>query len=281
VEDLDHETLSTETEISHSIIQDFDGLMIDKNSNPTNKKKETERFYLNEFLGVLGIAPDYIHQGESPDFIITLKTKRLGIELTYFHSNARGECGRTRREIEESWKSLKRKIMEKVERYEKLNETHGLLHFRKLELPHRARNEEFCDQLVDLSLRMINSNRERTSPDETYPLLKRYLKEFVLEKVGCYINWDWNHDTDWVGLRERELINIITPKVGKVANYRKKSLDELWLLIISGHRLSQAMGMRLSYKLKAFDQLDSLLEKSGYDKVYIYQYISSVRFTSQ
>jgi len=240
------------------------------------KKKKKERFYLDKFLALLGKVPNKIESGESPDFIVILRQKRIGIESTDFHSDSKGESGRPRRAIEETWASLQKTIMEKVEKCNELKETYGLLFFKKLELPSKSKHGEFTDELIKLSLEMINSGYKEIKPGESYPMLIKYLKKFRLEKAECYITWEWNYSVSSIGITEKELINAVKPKIKKVPTYKEKNIDELWLLIISGYRLSQAMGMRLSDKLNTFHQLNILLSQSGYNKVYLYQFMFDV-----
>ena len=241
-----------------------------------SKKKENERFYLDKFLALLGKVPNEIKPGESPDFIVILQQKKIGIELTDFHSDSKGEGGRPRRAIEETWVLLQRTIMEEVEKCNELKETNGLLFFKKLELPPKSKHGKFTDELINLSLKMINSGYKEIKPGENYPILNNYLKKFRLEKVGCYITWGWNYNVSSIGITEEELINAARSKIKRVGIYKEKNIDELWLLIISGYRLSQAMGIRLSDKLNSFDQLNNLIRQSGYNKIYLYQFMFDV-----
>ncbi len=109
-----------------------------------------------------------------------------------------------------------------------------------------------------------------------YPFLSEYLQKFELKKVGCFITWDWNYSGSFIGLSEEELLEIIEPKISKVLSYKGKGIDELWLLVVSGHRISQAMDLDLSNKLNNYKQLNVLLRDSGYNKVYLYQYMFDV-----
>lgn len=241
-----------------------------------SKKKENERFYLDKFLALLGKVPDEVKSGESPDFIVILQQKKIGIELTDFHSDSKGEDGRSHRAIEEAWMVLQRTIMEEVEKCNELKETNGLLFFKKLGLPPKSKHREFTDGLIKLSLEMINSGYKEIKPGGNYPILNKYLKKFCLEKVGCYITWEWNYNVSSVGITEEELINAAKSKIERGGIYKEKDIDELWLLIISGYRLSQAMGIRLSDKLNTFDQLNNLIRQSVYNKIYLYQFMFGV-----
>lgn len=239
-----------------------------------SKKKENERFCLNEFFDLLGKVHDEIKSGESPDFIVILQQKKIGIELTDYHSALKAEDGRPRRAIEEDWRSLQETIMREVEKCNELRKTNGLFFFKKLELPPKSKHREFIDELIKLSLEMINSGYKEVKPGENYPILNKYLEEFHLEKVGCYITWDWNHSVSFVGLtKEEELINAVKSKIQKANIYKEKDIDKLWLLIISSPALSQSINT-LPWSdigtLNTFNNLNNLLRQSAYNKIYIY-----------
>ena len=239
-----------------------------------NKKKEFEHFYLKKFVELLGEKPKDVEDRETPDFIVKLHQTKIGVEVMEFHSGSKREKGWTRRAIEEAWASLQRTIMEQVERCKGLENMYGFLSFKKLELPARSENRQFVIEFIKQSLEMVKSDCNKIKPEPNYPLLNKYLAKFYLEKTRCYyISWEWNHNITSVGLTEIDLISAVKPKIEKAATYKQKDIGELWLLIVSGYRLSQEMGRLLSYKLNAFDQLNRLLKQSGYDKVYIYQYM--------
>ena len=98
------------------------------------------------------------------------------------------------------------------------------------------------------------------------------MKKFYFEQVNCYITWEWNHIASFIGLSESELINVAKPKIDKATDYRKSHIEKLWLIIVSGVKLSQTMPVHLADKLNSFEQLDSLLMASNYERVFLYQY---------
>jgi len=241
-----------------------------------DKKKRLERFYLDEFLKLLGVVPDNIQEIESPDFILDINKIRIGVELTEFHSDSKGEHGQPRRLIEESWKSLQQSIMDSVRKNGELDKTCGFLNFRVLDLPPKSKYDSFIKELILLSLDMIKTNIQRTKPGPNFPLLRKYLKEFELKKTNIRISWEWNYIADSIGLTEPELINAIQPKIERSSDYKEKGFDELWLLIVSGSYLSQTMPTHLGDILQSFDMADGLLKESFFKKVYIYQYMLRV-----
>lgn len=53
--------------------------------DPSPKKKRYERFLLDQFLTAISLSPQEIIQGDSPDFIVNLDGRWIGIELTDIH----------------------------------------------------------------------------------------------------------------------------------------------------------------------------------------------------
>jgi pyridoxal phosphate enzyme (YggS family) len=231
-------------------------------------KKQIELFYLMNFLRLLNIVPDEIIGDEAPDFVLKFRGEKIGVELTGFHKSRNGQ---PRRAIEENWNLLRKSIMESVRSNQLLENTFGEIYFMTLEIPSKREFRLFIDELIRISLYMINNGINEISTFAEYPLLNRYLSKFQLEKTGIYIAWDWNHNVTWVGLSEEELIKSIEKK--SLANYKAQNIDEVWLIIISGHELSQAMGVHLDYKLNNFNKFNSLLMQSKYNRVFIYQYM--------
>lgn len=245
-----------------------------------DKKKSVEYGYLKSFLSLLRndleISNDDIECRESPDFIINLNNKRIGIEITEHHSSERDANKRCRRATEEDWELLKTIIRDEVWKDSDLSQTHGYLEFRKLELPPRKDFRRFADELIQLSKEMINSHREVVKINEKYPLLYKYMNKMHLKIVGCFISWDWNYEGGSVGSNEPELIKTIERKTSIANEYVKNDIDELWLIVVEGHRISQAMGINLEWYLNDFESVNRLLQGSQFNKVYIYQYMQAV-----
>lgn len=45
-------------------------------------RKARERFFLDRFLGIAGLSPSARTEGESPDFILELQGRKVGVEVT-------------------------------------------------------------------------------------------------------------------------------------------------------------------------------------------------------
>lgn len=236
-----------------------------------SSKKCRERFYLNKFLALLGITPDDVKEGESPDFIVSFKDRKVGIEVTEYHSSSKGEKDRPRRAIEEDWRCLQKEIMAELKKNNELENTLGLIYFKKLELPNRLEHKKFIVELVQFAIEIVKAGIMEKNPGETYPLLSKYIRKLYVQKVGIYVTWEWNYNVASVGLTEDEFIAAIKSKL--ISNYSDSQFDELLLLIVSGHRLSQAMGIHLLYNLNNYKKLEDDLRKSFFNRVFIYQYM--------
>ena len=105
-----------------------------------------------------------------------------------------------------------------------------------------------------------------------FPLLNRYLKRLHLGDAGCHAMWNWNHSAGWVGLSEEELHGIISQKL---MISRPADVEENWLLVVSGHQLSQSMGRLSVNELRGYQRLNKALEQGPYDNAYIFQYMSN------
>ena len=74
-------------------------------------------------------------------------------------------------------------------------------------------------------------------------------------------------------LLEEELFEIIRSKSEKVTNYEISNLNEMWLLVVSGSQISQAMGIPHPDILNDFSDCNELINQSGFNKIYLYQYM--------
>lgn len=238
-------------------------------------QEKRERFYLDKFLVVLQMAPESIERGANPpDFILTQGKKRMAVEVTEFHSDATGPARHPRRLIEQEWAKLQQLIERERKRYPDLNNISGLLFFNKLAVPSRVECPQFVRELLDFSRNCLKSLTEKggdfSSFGTNFPLLRKYLKRLHLAIVECYITWEWNHSASSVGLNESEIKKSISRKL-EIPH--PKGVSENWLLIVSGHQLSQSMGLPDVQKLNAFNEVNNMLKNGPYDKVFIFQYM--------
>jgi len=243
-------------------------------SKAQEDKERKERFYLDEFFRTLSTKPESVKRGDDPpDFIAIIDGKRIAIEETEFHSSATGANGHPRRAIEEEWQKFQKLIEQERMKDSDLNKVYGRLSFKCLQVPSRNEQATFVEELLEFSrgrLKSLTGKRsDFTSFGQSFPLLSKYLRKFQLSTVCGGLTWEWN-DGRWVGLSESELQKTIS---GKLNIARPTNAEENWLLVVSGHQLSQSMGLPNVEKLRSFNQLNEDLVGGPYDKVYIFQYM--------
>jgi len=248
----------------------------------TKKQKEKERFILDRFLNATRIQPKKVADGkEPPDFYIYLPDeKTVGIEITEHHSSRR-IAGRPRREFEEHWKKLNKVIDKYRMGNANTQKIMCLLCFKGL-LPPRGQFTAFAREVVNF-IASHASNMKETFDDlrinRENKLLIQYLYNFRVSLSRFYNQWTTNYAADWIGLTEEELLATLKRKInGTVPNDGKKEEKEDWLIIYSGTSLSQSMGDLSADKLNSFTNVQKLLRKGPYTKVYILDYMESKVF---
>jgi hypothetical protein len=243
------------------------------NKGPNQEKRE--RFYLEKFLEALRIKVDAIERGANPpDFILKLSEKNIAVELTEFHSSATGVGGHPRRALEEEWQKIQQVFEQERKFYSDLDSISGLLFFRQLEIPPKGKQKQFVTELLNFARDKLGDLTKKYSNfkffGSKFPLLNSYLKCLSLCNADCYITWGWNHSVTYVGLSESELKRVVCPKLKMP---RPPEVKENWLLVVSGHQLSQCMGLPKIESFQNYQELNSALEHGPYDMVYIFQYM--------
>lgn len=252
--------------------------------NPQDQT-ESERFILDKFFSVMGIEADSIGRGPilngnaKPDFVVCIAGKQIGIEETTYYRKQRLDELQPRQANENAWLDLQM-VIEKARRvHSELYEVHGVIRFRDFALPSSKEYGPFANDLVEFTMNMLcgfSSDRKRYKMfDEQYPLLNKYVEYLELQQVKCYMFWDWSHNAECVGLQEEELRGIIQAKIDK---HVQSQVDENWLLITSGTRLSQQMGYLFVKKMNKYTSVCDLLNDCPFNKVYIYDYTRSKVF---
>jgi len=236
-------------------------------------QEQEERFYLDKFLDALGLHADSIDRGaDPPDLVLTESGRAIAVEVKGFHSAATGDAGHPRRAVEEEWDALRETISTARRAHPELDSINCHLSFRGLLVPPRRQHVAFADELIRLvqekSGQVAAASLECT--DLTcYPLLQEYLEGVDLSRPGCYMMWNWDLNAACVGLSEEELKGVILPKL---RSQKPADVAENWLLVVSGLRLSQSMGLPHVEELGDYRCLNKALAQGPLDRVYVFQY---------
>jgi hypothetical protein len=177
------------------------------------------------------------------------------------------------RGYEEDRRALRDTISKERGQHAELNLVGCCLWLSRSEVPPRRQHAAFAKELVCLVARtcqgLADGPVERTD-FSGYPLLEQYLDSADLAPSGCFSTWDWGYDVKEVGASEEELARAILLKLRAA---RPAAVDENWLLVVSGHQLSQAMGLPDADELRDYTCLNEALAGGPLDKVYIFQYM--------
>ena len=240
--------------------------------------EDRELFYANKFLQSLNVPNLGLKKGDDPpDLVLELQgsaVSNIGIEMTEFHSNVTSPSGKPRRAIEEGWNDILKVIRQQRKEHPILNCVSCTLFFKRLDVPGKKDHFQFVSELIRF---LISKDGNLTSEfyefreDFNSELLTKYLDKVVAQKTACnYIGWNWNHSASGVGLSEDELKMTIMSKVLTVFN---DGFDEIWLIIVSGDGMSQAMGLPEVETLHEFNEVNTMLDKSHFDRVFIFEYM--------
>jgi len=243
--------------------------------NKINQELE-EQFYIDEFLKLLDFPVTKIKRGSNPpDFILTLNDSRIAVEITEFYSQNENSMTYPRRQVEAEWSKFRKEITEKKQERIALLTTHCFLTFKTLLLPSKKEKEGFIDELF-LFVNDYSNNLSQewfliSPPFKKYCLLEKYLKAIRLRKSRFDTTWECsNVMAASVGLSEAGLIQCIQDKINCT---QFAGVDKSWLLIVSGTELSQNMGIPAVENLTAYKILNSTIEKSFYEGIFIYQFM--------
>jgi len=238
-----------------------------------DNKKRNELYYLEPFLKLYGVNPTKINLNvESPDFIINYSGKKIGIELTEYHSLQEEVLGHSRREVESNWERIQGEIYKKIKLDNELMGTHVLMFLRKIILPSQGEIPSFIDELINCTKIFIVEDKKSSLVPETYKILNKYIDRIAIYKINdtSFLKWECDINAGFIGIKEGELIKTITSKIKKAEEYFQKKIDELWLLIAFGYRISQTVQPRLKFKLEGFETLKLVLSKSSFTHIFLY-----------
>ena len=235
-------------------------------------KKESERRTVDELLSALGMTPDKIEVSESPDFMLTMDGRTVGVEVTMYRSGTTvGGTRVKRRKVEAAWESLQLASREFRAAQPDISNVSVLLIFNNV-VPAPREHQQFMEEVAafirsqkigldrpvgrsyEFADRMKFQSREFASP-----LMKKYLHTVVLNRSE-FAEWNSSIDAGWVaGVSASALIGIVAEKAARP--YRPS--DELWLIIQCSHRISETV-------ILSVDDLNAISMQGGpFSRLYL------------
>lgn len=237
------------------------------------EQKQRERSVLDYYLRTIGLGGKVVAQ-ERPDFVVTDRGRRIGVEITEYHQPTHSGHKFSRTQVEAEWEKIRAAVVEYRGSHTGLENLNVLLSFTDLIVPNEKQHYEF--------IRAIHKEIEGAKPDlsdrfmtiridDQHPaVLRRHLEKIDVRVANCYMEWDWNHMVASVGTSDDELISILGAKLGL---QRAEEIDELHLVVAGdGPTGGTYIGYLSPKLLDSFASLNKALERSDYNVVAILNY---------
>jgi len=238
----------------------------------SDRKKSHERFLLDLFLEHQGITPTGIDPGESPDFLITLDGRTVGVELTelFIRSNKMGVHPKPNPPLQaiESFTDL---IVDKArELYFEANnpavQSH-ILFSDQITPVDKKKGDQIAKLIADHIQSMSRTDSEMTEWRSCADEYDKPLSEWVSFISACrapdlrFARWSPNRG-GWVSaLTPERLQEEIDKKASKIDAYKRRA-EEIWLLIVADRtRSSQKFSIGADFPL---DSISSPFAKTFY-----------------
>jgi hypothetical protein len=230
-------------------------------------QKQDERETLIKLLSTIHVQLDSQPlEGETPDFMIPMSGRTIGVEVTMYQSG-RTVAGLSKRAIESEWEEFETSSQTFQRINTELTNVCILFRFKDAIPPRRERNVFFREVLEFVRrTRIGNEHVDFWRGEITSPLMSRYLKDIVLRPCERG-QWDSNMTAGFIAVPAETISRIVTVKSAK--QYRPA--DELWLVIEGSHRPSEMiLATRGVSELNASRDLLENLTASPFSRVYAF-----------
>ena len=149
-------------------------------------KKAEERAVLDVILAGLGVRPDREPEfGETPDFLVTIGGRQIGVEITAYDSKELVEGKHRRRQVESEWDKLKRASDAFRTEAADIKDVNAIFYFNWLVSP-QPQHTTFMNEVADF---IRAHQHELTTVDTEYdqrqfstPLMRTYLQVLYLRR---------------------------------------------------------------------------------------------------
>jgi hypothetical protein len=203
--------------------------------------------------------------GETPDFIVSLCGRSIGIEITQYRSGETVGGGPERRQVEAEWQKLLSTSEQVRKARPELYDVNVGLMFNGA-VPPRGQHATFIEEVVTFihshRSHLTSTNTDYWPPDFSAPLMTQYLQTLCL-RIDPHATWYTNLSAGFVALPET---SNITQIVAQKSSKQFRPVDELWLVIQSGILISEMLldigGVRDYYWLGD-------LEFSQFERVFV------------
>jgi hypothetical protein len=232
-------------------------------------QKQYERETLIKLLSTIQVQLDSQPlEGETPDFMIPMSGRTIGVEVTMYQSG-RTVAGLPKRAIEAEWEEFETSSQIFQRENTELTNVYILFRFKDAIPPRRERDVFFREVLEFVrgtGCRIGNEYVDFWRGEITSSLMSKYLKDIVLRRCERG-QWDSNMTAGFIAVPAETISRIVTEKSAK--QYRPA--DELWLVIEGSHRPSEMiLAIRGVSELNASPDLLENLTASPFSRVYAF-----------
>jgi hypothetical protein len=201
-------------------------------------QKEAERRTLRAALAALGLHADREPiGGETPDFMVPVSGRTIGVEITMYRSGDVIEDGTGRRQVENEWELLKAAADGYREAHPEFRDINVGLMFAA-PVPPRRQHTEFIAEIVAFASEHADklSSEDLTfwPPSFTSPLMRQFLRTLYL-RHDQYAEWYSSVAFGYVARPGQIIADIVAEKSSK----KFRPADEQWLVIQCGARISE------------------------------------------
>jgi len=232
-------------------------------------KKAAERAALEALLAALSVVPAGVEEGETPDFVLALDGRSVGVEMTTFQSNTSVDGQLGRRQVESEWERLGNAIEVFRQARPELRDLNIGLMFHGAGPP-RAEHQAFMEEVAAFALaraaELTDDDVQFWPPAYTSPLMTKYLRTIYLRRCN-YAIWHSNIVAGSIGLPDSTLVKIVDQKAARPF----RPTDELWLAIQSTTRISELLlPLNGAADFEAIPGLESALGSSPFARVFVF-----------
>jgi hypothetical protein len=232
-----------------------------------------ERSILDFYLHIAGLDGEVVAQ-ESPDFVVSNRSRRIGVEITEYHQPTYSGHKFSRTQVETEWDRIRAAVVEYRESHTGLEDLSVRLSFTDLRVPNANQHHHF--------IRAVHNEIERLKPDLSdrfttirindghSAVLRRYLDSIDVRIAKSYLEWEWNHSFAPVGSSDDELVNLLSAKLSLVP---AEDIDEFHLVMAAdGPTGGTYIGYLSPELLDSWAGLNAALDCSCYEVVAILNY---------
>jgi hypothetical protein len=205
-------------------------------------QKASERQTLDTLLSALGLRPEAKPvEGETPDFMLTLSGRRIGVEVTMYRSGDTVEGGSERRQAEAEWAKhfLPASDAFRSGRPELRDVNVGLM--LKGPVPPRRLHADFMEEIAAFIRAHRNdlktSNIDYWRQDFSTPLMGDFLQTVYL-RIDPHAVW---HSSLAAGFVATPATSTVADIVASKSGMQFHPADELWLAIQCGTLISETL----------------------------------------